>query len=102
LLADAAVATVAAMAPPDFDVTLCDEGISPVDFDTTADFIGITGKISQEGRMIALAREFRRRGKVVICGGPYASLSPGRLRDECDILVQGELEAWRRAADRLG
>jgi radical SAM superfamily enzyme YgiQ (UPF0313 family) len=92
LLADAAVATVAAMAPPDFNVTLCDEGISPVDFDTTADFVGITGKISQEGRMIALAREFRRRGKIVICGGPYASLSPGRLRDECDILVQGELE----------
>lgn len=92
LLADAAVATVAALAPPDFNVTLCDEGISPVDFDTPADFVGITGKISQEGRMIALAREFRRRGKVVICGGPYASLSPGRLRDECDILVQGELE----------
>ena len=92
LMADAAVATVAAMAPPDFSVTLCDEGISPVDFDTTADFVGITGKISQESRMIELAREFRRRGKIVICGGPFASLSPGRLRDECDILVQGELE----------
>ncbi|MGA2213470.1 MAG: radical SAM protein [Bryobacteraceae bacterium] len=92
LLADAAVATVAALAPPDFAVTLCDEGISPVDFDTTADFVGITGKISQERRMIELAREFRRRGKIVIFGGPYASLSPGRLRGECDILVQGELE----------
>jgi hypothetical protein len=92
LMADAAVATVAAMAPPDFSVTLCDEGISPVDFDTTADFVGITGKISQESRMIELAREFRRRGKIVICGGPFASLSPGRLRDECDILVRGELE----------
>jgi len=92
LLADAAIATVAAMAPPDFTVTLCDDGISPVDFETTADFVGITGKISQEERMIELAREFRRRGKVVIFGGPYASLSPGKLRGECDILVRGELE----------
>jgi len=92
LLADAALATVAALAPPDFAVTLCDEGISPVDFDTPSEFIGITGKISQETRMIELAREFRRRGKIVIVGGPYASLSPGRLRDECDILVQGEYE----------
>jgi radical SAM superfamily enzyme YgiQ (UPF0313 family) len=92
LLADAAVATVAGLAPPDFQVTICDEGVSPVDFDTTAGFVGITGKISQENRMIELAREFRRRGKVVIFGGPYASLSPGVLREECDILVQGELE----------
>jgi radical SAM superfamily enzyme YgiQ (UPF0313 family) len=92
LLADAALATVAALAPPDFAVTLCDEGVSPVDFDTLAQFIGITGKISQETRMIELAREFRRRGKIVIVGGPYASLSPARLRDECDILVQGEFE----------
>ena len=92
MMGDAAIATVAAMAPPDFEVTLTDEGISPVNFETTATFVGITGKISQEGRMIDLAREFRRRGKIVICGGPYASLSPGRLREECDILVRGELE----------
>jgi hypothetical protein len=92
LMADAAIATVAAMAPPDFNVTLCDEGVMPIDFDTPAQFVGITGKISQEGRMIHLAREFRKRGKIVICGGPYASLSPSKLRNECDILVQGELE----------
>ncbi|HEX3743871.1 MAG TPA: radical SAM protein [Bryobacteraceae bacterium] len=92
LLADMALPTVAAMAPADFHVTLCDEGISEADLDTPADFVGITGKISQETRMIELAREFRRRGKVVIIGGPYASLSPHRLRAECDILVRGEME----------
>ena len=92
LLADLAIATVAALAPPDFRVTLCDEGISPADLDTPAEFVGITGKGSQESRMIELAREYRRRGKIVIFGGCYASLSPGRLRAECDILVQGEIE----------
>jgi hypothetical protein len=92
LLAEAALPTVAALAPSDFDVTLCDENVSPVDLETPARFVGITGKISQGDRMIELAREFRRRGKVVIFGGCYASLSPERLRGECDILVQGELE----------
>lgn len=92
LLADAALPTVAALAPSDFEVTLCDEGIAPVDFETPARFVGITGKISQDARMISIAREFRRRGKVVIFGGPYASLSPERLRGECDILVRGEFE----------
>ena len=92
LLADAALPTIAALAPPSFDVHLCDEGIEPVNFDTTARFVGITGKVSQEARMVEIAREFRRRGKVVICGGPFASLSPHRLRSECDILVRGEFE----------
>jgi hypothetical protein len=75
-MADLAIATVAALAPDDFEVRLCDENITPVDFDVAADFIGITGKVSQWGRMKSIAAEFRRRGKTVIIGGPYASLSP--------------------------
>ena len=41
-MADLAIATVAALAPSDFEVRLCDENVSPVDFDVAADFIGIT------------------------------------------------------------
>ena len=94
-IADLATVTVAALAPEDWDVRVCDEFIEPVDFDSPADYIGITGKITQGSRMIALADEFRRRGKTVIIGGPYASLSPEVLRDHCDILVVGELESIR-------
>jgi radical SAM superfamily enzyme YgiQ (UPF0313 family) len=89
---DLAIATVAAFAPADFEVRLCDEGISPVDYDIDADFVGITGKVSQWQRMKAVAQEFRRRGKTVIIGGPYASLSPEVARPHCDILVEGEIE----------
>ena len=42
--------------------------------------------------MRAIAAEFRRRGKTVIIGGPYASLSPDAVRDHCDILIRGEME----------
>lgn len=93
IIADLAISTLAAMAPADFHVTLCDENISPVDFAIDADWIGITGKINQRGRMIAIANEFRRRGRNVLIGGPYASLSPAAMRPYCDVLVRGEIEA---------
>ncbi|MGB5084191.1 MAG: radical SAM protein [Methylocystis silviterrae] len=92
MMADLATATVAALAPRDFAFELCEESVEPVNFDHPADYIAITGKVSQRGRMIAIADEFRRRGKRVIIGGPYASLSPARLRDHCDVLVSGEIE----------
>ena len=91
-MADAAVATVAALASKDFQVSICDEYISPINFDHPADWVAITGKVNQRRRMVAVADEFRRRGKRVVIGGPYASLSPAHLRAHCDVLVSGEVE----------
>jgi radical SAM superfamily enzyme YgiQ (UPF0313 family) len=91
-IADLATVTVAALAPPDWDVSVCDEYIAPLDFDHPADFVGITGKVTQAIRMLEVAAEFRRRGKTVLIGGPYASLAPEVFRGRCDILVTGELE----------
>lgn len=90
--ADLAITTVAALIPNDFAVTLCDEQITPVNLEPDADFVGLTGKSSQVGRMIELAQHFGQQGKTVIIGGPYASLSPEVLRPYCDILVRGEIE----------
>jgi hypothetical protein len=90
--ADLAITTIAAMAPRGFDIILCEEYLTPVDLDSSADFIGITGKITQWERMRSLATEFRRRGKPVIIGGPFASLSPDVVRPHCDILIRGEIE----------
>lgn len=90
--ADLAIPTLAALVPAGWDVSICDENISPINFDLASDFVGITGKISQSGRMKEIAAEFRRRGKVVLIGGPYASLDPESMRPHCDILVCGEIE----------
>src|SRR5207245_7854224 len=84
--------TVAALAPDDFQVRLCDEQVTPVDFDEAAGFVGLTGKVSQAARLIALAQAFRKRGKVVIVGGPFVSLDPEAVRPYCDIVVRGEIE----------
>ena len=92
-IADLVLTTVAALIPDEFEVTICDEHMTPVDFDTSAEIVGITGKSSQVGRMIELAQAFRERGKVVMIGGPYVSLSPEAVRPYADILVHGEIES---------
>ncbi len=92
-IADLATTTVAALAPPDWQITICEEYVDPIDWDSPADFIGLTGKINQAHRIRVVAQEFRRRGKTVIIGGPHASLMPEAVRDHCDIVLVGELEA---------
>ena len=92
LVADLTTTTLAAMVPPDWHVKLCDERIQAVDADCGADVVGITGKITQRNRMIELAAHCRSRGKLVIIGGSYASLSPDDMRPHCDILMVGEAE----------
>ncbi|GMB79329.1 hypothetical protein NN6n1_01110 [Shinella zoogloeoides] len=91
-MADLAMPTVAAFAPADWTVRLCEERLGPVDFDTPAEFIGLTGKITQRERIRELATEFRKRGRKIIIGGSYASLSPQDVRAYADILVIGEIE----------
>jgi radical SAM superfamily enzyme YgiQ (UPF0313 family) len=91
-VADLSTTTVAALVPSDWSVSICDERIDQVDFSHPASVIGITGKVSQAPRMFELAREFRQRGKLVMIGGPYASLSSDDVRPHADILVTGEFE----------
>lgn len=91
-IADLATATVAAMAPADWSITICEEHVEEIDFECDADYIGITGKVIQVERMNEVADAFRARGKTVIIGGPHASLSPDSFRGHCDVLFIGELE----------
>jgi len=92
LVADLAIVTVAAFVPDDFEITLCDEYVEPVDFSRRPDFVALTGKVSQWGRMRDIAARFRARGVCVVIGGPHASLAPDTVRPHCDILVRGEFE----------
>ena len=85
--------TLAAMTPPEVEVTIVDEAVEPVSFDGDWDLVGITGYLTQMRRMCEIADEFRRRGRLVAIGGPYASLSPHVVRPHADILFIGEAEA---------
>src|SRR2546423_2951621 len=85
--------TLAALAPPEYRVTLCDENAGErVDYDTNAQIVGITGYNLQNARVYAHAERFRARGKTVVLGGPLANILPDECRPHCDVLFEGEAE----------
>ena len=84
--------TVAGITPREHDVVLCDENVEPIDFDCDADIVGLTGYVIHTQRLFEIAAEFRRRGKFVVAGGPFASLCPEQLRDKVDVLFVDEAE----------
>ena len=87
------LATVAALTPPDIAVDLQDENSRPVDLDTDADVVAIGCWNVQYHRARELAAEFRRRGKLVVVGGPYPTLCPERFTDGTfDVVFDGEVE----------
>src|SRR5262249_9493047 len=93
--------TLAALTPPDFQVTLCDENAGErVDFQTGAGVGGITGYILQREHVFAVADRFRAAGKTVVLGGPLANLLPEECRPHCDVLFEGEAEyTWPQFLD---
>ena len=62
---------LAALTPPDWDVTLVDELLQPIDFDAPADLVAITTWTMNAHRTYDLCGEFRKRGRKVILGGPH-------------------------------
>jgi radical SAM superfamily enzyme YgiQ (UPF0313 family) len=90
--------TLTALTPSDFKVTICDENAGEqVDYNTSAQLVGITGYLLQMSAVLAHADQFRKRGKTVILGGPVANLLPEVCRPHCDVLFEGEAEyTWPR------
>ncbi len=84
--------TVAGITPREHEVVLCDENVEAVNFDTDADIVGLTGYVVHKQRIFELAAEFRRRGKFVVVGGPFASLCPEELRGKVDAIFIDEAE----------
>jgi radical SAM superfamily enzyme YgiQ (UPF0313 family) len=87
-----ALPTLAALTPDRFDVHLADENVAPVDLDEPWDLVAITGYISQRERMAELAEAHRARGRLVVIGGPFATLSSSTVRPHADVLFVGEAE----------
>jgi radical SAM superfamily enzyme YgiQ (UPF0313 family) len=89
--------TVAGLTSPEHEVVLCDENVEKIDFDFEADVVGVTGFIVHRRRILEIVDEFRRRGRFVAVGGPFASLCPDELRGRCDALFVDEAEeTWPR------
>jgi radical SAM superfamily enzyme YgiQ (UPF0313 family) len=87
--------TVAGLTGPEHEVVLCDENVEEIDFDFDADIVGVTGYIVHKQRMLEILDAFRKRGRFVVAGGPYASLCPDEVAPHCDaILIDEAEEIW--------
>ncbi len=87
-----ALVTLAALTPPDVDITIRNESVDEIDVDADVDLVGITGYTSQITRGYQLADEFRKRGVTVIMGGIHVSLNPDEAGRHADAIVIGEAE----------
>ncbi|MCK4853177.1 MAG: radical SAM protein [Bacteroidales bacterium] len=91
------LATIAALTPPEFEVKIIDEDLAPVDFNESFDIVGIGGFSYILNRAEEIAREFSKRGALIVCGGSPVSFSPERWRSFADVLFIGEAErTWPR------
>jgi len=86
------LATLAALVPPHWQVTIRDENIEPLPFEPQADIVGVCGMAVQYERQRALLEHYRDRGCFVVAGGSYASLQPEAYAGCADTVIAGEAE----------
>jgi radical SAM superfamily enzyme YgiQ (UPF0313 family) len=84
--------TLAALTPRDIEVRLIDESVEPVPMDIDADIIALTGSIPQRNRFFELADGFRKRGKLVVVGGPITFDMLEDCKAHADVVFIGEGE----------
>jgi radical SAM superfamily enzyme YgiQ (UPF0313 family) len=86
------MAVVAALTPPDVEVSLTDENVAPINFQKEVDLVGITSLTSTSQRAYKIADTFRAMGKKVVLGGIHPSILPEEAGQHADAIVIGEAE----------
>jgi radical SAM superfamily enzyme YgiQ (UPF0313 family) len=90
------LATLAALSPKKWQITIVDENIESIPLAPEADIVGICGMGVQFPRQRELLEFYRARGYFVVAGGSYASLCPERYERIADAVVAGEAEyIWK-------
>ena len=90
------IATLAALCPESWDVTIVDENVESIPLEPDADIVGICGMGVQFQRQKELLSYYRGKGYFVVSGGSYASLCPESYETIADCIVAGEAEyVWR-------
>lgn len=84
------LAAIAGATPADWQVSLADENLSPLDLNSDADLVAITAMTPQAPRAYQIADAFRARGIKVVMGGFHASNLPKEALEHVDAVVVGE------------
>ena len=92
-----AMAVLAALTPPEWEVTFFDDRMEEVNIEHPADLVGISIEAYSARRGYQLAAEYRRRGVPVVLGGFHATFCPEEALEHADAVCVGEAEpVWGR------
>ncbi len=91
-LVGAVMPYLAAMAPDNWHVTLCDDAIDEPDYDGRYDVVAITVRTVTSFRAFEVADRFREKGVTVLMGGPHATFYHEEMADHADAVCIGEGE----------
>ncbi len=96
-----ALATLAALTPPDVALSLRDDTLERLDpatdLDYTADLAAITVSTRTALRGYELAAAYRQRGVKVVLGGIHPTAMPEEALEHADVVVCGEAEGlWEQ------
>jgi len=84
--------TIAAYTPEHWDVDLVDEAVEDIDFDDPCEMVGLSIMTCYAPRAYEIAKEFRKRGKVIVMGGVHPTYCPDEALQHADAIVCGEAE----------
>lgn len=84
---------LAALTPKKYGVRVIHQQVEPIDYNTGAAVIAISFFSGFATAAFNLAREFRKRGKTVIAGGPHVTYNIEESLEHFDAIVVGEAES---------
>ncbi len=91
-LVGAVMPYLAALAPPEWNVSLCDDAIEEPDYSARVDVVALTVRTVTSLRAYEIADKFRSRGATVIMGGPHATFHAEEMAQHADAVCIGECE----------
>lgn len=83
---------VAALTPPDIEVSLIDERVENIKFESDVNLVGMSVLTADAPRAYEIADNFRKRGVKVVLGGMHVSVLPYEALNHSDSVVVGEAE----------
>ncbi len=92
-----ALANLAALTPEEDEIKICDEQISPIDYNLDVDLVAISVNTSISKRAYDIADKFRKKGVKVIFGGFHPSFMPEESLKHADAVVIGDANgSWEQ------
>ena len=84
-----AIARLAAMTPPGWEITFIDDRVEPIDYELESDLVALSIETYSSKRGFHIASRFRQRGVPVVMGGYHATLCPEETRQHADAVCVG-------------